>query len=204
MLISRNGFHAFSDYDLGANLEKFLADLRKGIDSDPQIGTKDEEEYVQQTLAQRKLEPLALDTENITVTQKEVEIPGRYFPRSFDVDSYESYPKPVITFHLPFSGNPDFLRCRPSTFMMASEDIAVENNEILFEIINLSNDADAVKRDRDQALKRLTEMVGYVNNDINAYNSKLEGVIRSAIQGAKAKFKAQGDFLDSLGNKPKQ
>src|SRR5580693_8238758 len=101
MLVSRRGFRAFTEYDLGANLRNFQAQLRKEIESDSSVATTDEEVYVRQKVEAKTLPGINFDTDNITITQREEQISARYFPNSFMVDEGRSYPKPVVTFHLP-------------------------------------------------------------------------------------------------------
>ena len=204
MLISRHGFRAFTEYDLNANLENFLTQLRKEIEADTTLATADEEAYIQQKVAAKILKGIEFDTSNITLTQREEQIPARYFPDQFFMrGERSSYPKPVITFHVPFSGDKQFLHFQPTTRLMVSEEVSVDNSHVLFDVVNFSNDADQVAKERDGVVRHLTEQAGYLNKDIAAYNSRLESFVREAVRGAKVKFKDQSGFLDKLGNKPK-
>lgn len=203
MLINKYGFRAFKEYDLSANLDKFLRDLRAEIEVDTNVSFANEEEYIKSKLEEKTLSGLEIDTEDITVTQREEMISSEYFPHSFDVDRGQEFPKPVVTFHIPYEGNEQLLKCRPSTMVMVSHEIATEGSNIIFDVINFGNDTEQVKRQRDEVVKYLTEQSGYINWDINNYNGKLESVIREAFKSAKIKFQGQSDFLNELGNKPK-
>lgn len=200
MLINKYGFHAFTEYDLNANLDKFQRDLIATISSDTTVSTANEEEYIKSKLAEKTLTGLEIDENNVSVTQKEEMISSEYFPNSFDVSRGSSFPKPVVTFHVPFKGNPQLLKCRPSTMLMMSHEVAVEGNKIIFDVINFSNDAEQVKRSRDEIIKHLVQQAGYINRDIEAYNAKLENIIKTAFNHAKTKFQGQSDFLSELGN----
>jgi hypothetical protein len=105
----------FTDYDLDANLQAFLANLQKDIESDRTAPGANEEEYAGQKVEQYKIAPFVIHPDQVTVSQSEVNIPAKYFPSGFWVDSGKSYPKPVLTFHVPFEGNPQWLKCKPST-----------------------------------------------------------------------------------------
>lgn len=203
MLIGRNGFAAFSEYDLPTNLEHFLEQLQKKIEADSTLASADEEEYVQQKGRENALQGIEFDVANITVTQREENIPAEYFSNRFMMDDRRSYSKPVITFHLPFTGDAQVLRCRPSTRLMVADEIDVERGHVIFEAINFNNNADEVAAARDQVVKHLTEQAGHVNTDITAHNARLENFIRESVRGAKAKLKDQSDFLSKLGNKQK-
>lgn len=203
MLISQHGFHAFTDYDLDGTLRNFSEKLRKEIESDSSVATTDEEQYVRQKVEEKTLSGLEFDTANITITHHEEQIPARYFGSGFMVDEGHSYPKQVITFHVPFKGDSQLLRCRASTWGMVSHEIDTKDGHVVFDVINFSNDADQVAKERDGVVKYLTDQAGYINRDVAAYNSRLESIVREALKSAKLKFKDQSDFLGKLGNKPK-
>jgi hypothetical protein len=108
----------FTDYDLDASLGGFLSNLQKEIESDRAVLSANREEYARKKIQQYQVAPLVIHPDQVTVSQKEVNIPANYFPSGFWVDSGKSYPKPVLTFHVPFEGNPRWLKCKPSTFLL--------------------------------------------------------------------------------------
>lgn len=203
MLITRHGFRIFTQYDLEANLRQFLANLEKEIESDRDVLTADEGEYIRKKIEGARIGTLVLHADKITVSQKECDIPADYFPGNFSVDRGTSYPKPVLTFHLPFDGDEQWLKCRPSSFVMWSEEVAVSEGEIHFEIINFSNDADKVKKERDDFIRNLEQQAANVNQNLAAYNAKLEAAVKEGVKKAKNKFKVQDDFMSKLGNSRK-
>ena len=206
MLTTHSGFSLFVDYDLGVNLDAMLSKLQKEIESDHKILDQGEDEYTATKIKQHQISPLVLHTDKITVSEQEVMVPGGFFPSGFiDVEeSGESYSKTAFVFHLPFEGDLQLLKCRPSSFLMWTEEISVSNNEINFEIINFNNDVSAIQKERDQFLSRLQEQVLNINNDVNRHNSKIESHIRAAIKMGKDKFKTQSDIISKLGNPRRQ
>ena len=200
MLITRSGFDMFKEYDLGANLRQFSSNLQKDIESDSSVRNMPEEEYVVEKIKKSTLPELILHVDKISVKQTEADIPGRFFPFGFSVEPHESFPKPVFIFHIPFEGNKDLFRCRPSTFMMWSEEIAISNNEVIFEVINFRDDPELIKKERDDFISKLETQVSNLNNEIRVYNSKLEDNVRTFYKKAKEKFDKQSDILSQLGN----
>lgn len=118
MIVLQNSFRPFSDYDLGESHRRFIEDLKTEIESDRKILITDEEEYVQTCKNKALTQPLFLDVENITVAQQEAQIPARYFPSGFFVDAGSTYPKPVMVFHLPFTGDSRLLRFAASSRLL--------------------------------------------------------------------------------------
>jgi hypothetical protein len=200
MLITRHGFKMFVDYDLDGNLRNFLNNIQREIEADRQVLEIEEGEYLKNRVAKHSLQPLVIYPDKITVSQKEYPIPSNYFPRSFDVDRGQSFPKQVFTFHLPFGGDPQWLKCRPSSFMHWTEEVDVQNNEIIFEVINFRNNPEEIKKERDEFVSKFQSQIGNLNKDIEGYNSQLGKVIGDSISKAKSKFKNQDDILSSLGN----
>jgi len=190
----------FTEYDLDENLRNFLNNIRKEIESDRNILESDENEYKNNKISKHKIEPLSIFPEEITLSQKEYPIPAEYFPAMFDIERGESYPKPVLTFHIPFKGDAQWLKCRPSTFLSWTTEVDVEDSSIIFEIINFDNDVEKVKRDRDSFVKNLQTQIANINQNISNYNKQLESFIEESIKNSKNKFKEQDDFLSKLGN----
>ncbi len=190
----------FTEYDLDGNLRNFIDKIQQGIESDREASESDTEEYIQNKIKEYKIDLLVLHPENITVSQREYPIPSNYFPSGYWVDNGQSYPKPVLTFHLPFEGNPQWFKSKPSTFMMWTEEVTIHNNEVIFAIINFSNDVEVVKKERDDFLKKIHQQVENINNSLKEYNSKLENIIKESVKKAKDKFKNQDDLLNKLGN----
>lgn len=203
MLITQSGFNLFTEYDLGANLRQFTSNLQKDIESDPSVKNISEEDYIVERIKKSNISELTLHTDKISVKQTEADIPGRFFPSGFWVEHNESFPKPVFIFHIPFDGDENLFRCRPSTFMMWSEEVTISNNEVVFEIINFKDDPELIKKERDDFVSKLENQVSNINNEIKTYNSKLEENIKTFYKKAKEKFDKQSDILSQLGNPPR-
>ncbi len=201
MLINKNGFDAFSEYDLRANLENVLKNLCAEIESDTSVSACEEEEYVRNKLQENMLARLVIDINSVTVTQREEQIPSEYFPWSFDAPRGRNFPKPVVTYYVPFTGDTRLLKCRPSTWLMNSHEIAIDGKNIMFDVINFNNDAEQVKKESSQVIQYLAQQSSHINKDISDFNEKLDAIIRGAFGRAKVKFQEQTDFLGKLGHK---
>ena len=75
MLITRSGFKMFTQYDLGANLDAFVAKMCKEIESDNLVLSQDEKKYIADRMKKHLVNPLILHADKVTVTQQEAEIP---------------------------------------------------------------------------------------------------------------------------------
>ena len=200
MLLNKSGFRVFTDFDLSATLDSQLKRAEDGIESDDKLQISgDEAEYISTQVEKYKIVPIELNVENLTVTTNQEMIPAEYFSQSFFVTEGESYPKEVFTFHLPFQGDPTLLKCVPSTRLLWTEEIALENNEIIFDVIDFSSNVDEIKKKRDEVINFLKQQSEHVNNQVNQYNSKLGELIKQMIATTNNKLTKRSEILSQLG-----
>ncbi|MFA6306594.1 MAG: toll/interleukin-1 receptor domain-containing protein [Patescibacteria group bacterium] len=200
MLVNRSGFRIFNEYDLGATLDAQFSRVKKDVEINVKISRPENEaKYIADQLEKYKIQALIFRQDDLTVTTREEMIRSEYFGSGFLVDPGKSYSKEVFSFHLPFNGDESLLHCVPSTRIMWTEEVAIEDKEIVFDIINFYNDAEKIKADKDRILKYLIEQAEHVNKQINQYNSNLEQIIRTAIGQTKDKIAQQSELLSKLG-----
>lgn len=200
MLINRSGLRAFNEYDLSATLEGQLKQIEKQIELDLKTNPpKDKLSYISEQVSKYQIKPLTLDKENITLTTRQEEIPAEYFPNAFFVDKGEYYEKEVLTFQLPFSGDANLLRCVPSTRILWTEEINVENNIISFDVINFNNDAESIKNKRNEVVGFLEKQAQNVNKQVDGYNQSLSKIIEELLNKITGKLSGHSQFLSQLG-----
>lgn len=200
MLLNRLGFYVFNEYDLNTLLDAQVAKVKKEIENNIRLKLPENEaEYTTQQIEKYKIQPIEIDSDNLTVSAMEQMIPAESFPQSFIIRDGESYPKQVLSFHLPFKGDPTFLRCVPSSRILWTEEIMTENNEIIFEMINFNNSTEDIKMTRDKFVDNLKKQSLNVNNQIIQYNNNLENVVKDAIKLTTEKMHKDSEFLKELG-----
>jgi hypothetical protein len=200
MLITKSGFYIFNEYDLQATLENQLSTVKKEIEKDLASGPiGDESEYIARKVESQKILPLTFDTENIKLTTTKGDIPAEYFPFGFFVNPGDKYEKEVLTFHLPFKGDSALLKSIPSMRVMWTEEVAVEGNEVIFELINFSNNIEDIGKERDKLVDFLVKQASHINNQVNEYNDKLTNVVTESIKKIRGELTTHSEFLAKLG-----
>ena len=200
MLINRSGFKAFNEFDLRATLEGQLKQIEKQIESELKTNPpNDNLSYISEKVSQYQIKPLVFDKENISLTTRQEEITSDYFPNSFFVDKEQYYEKEVLTFNLPFSGDPSLLRCVPSTRILWTEEIDLKNNTILFDIINFSDNPETIKKERDKIVNFLENQSQNVNKQVEGYNQSLSKSIEDLLKKITGKLSDHSKFLSQLG-----
>lgn len=200
MLYNKSGVHVFNERDLNTVLESKIKKMEGEIAKDIELKSlKDEANYIKSKVKKYEIQPLEFLPDALSVSKTDEMIPSKLFPFNFAVHDGESYSKQVLSFHLPFKGNPDLLRCIPSTRILWTEEVLLKDNEIIFDMINFSNSAEEVKNVKDNIIDSLKKQSSNVNSQVIQYNTNLENKIKEAIKFAKEKLYADSKFLEELG-----
>ena len=191
----------FAERALQDYLEQQKRSVMQSIESetDDYLLNVNEGDYVQHKSAQAYVEPMKIHEEQIYASSSEQMIPAEYFPPMFNVYAGKSYKKDVIKFHIPFSGNAELFTCIPSSRILWTMAIELSNQEFCFEIINFSDDAEKIKREKDSNMQSIMQQLGNITAEINSYNSGIESQIKQAFDARKKRILAKSGVLASLG-----
>jgi hypothetical protein len=191
----------FKEIELRNFLEKHCDMLNQEVHSEDKdkILNMNETKYIDYLVDRYQIEPLEFFWDKKYVTECEKMIPAARFPTEFFFERNGEYPKQIITYHIPYSGNKDLLRCSPTTRLMWSQDIKIQENEISFDIINWRDDAEEIKRNAGDIISNIQEQANHVNNEVRQYNSDLENKARQIFQARKALSLKQYNLIESLG-----
>lgn len=164
-----------------------------------------EEEYTTHLVSEFTIDIPTIDFEAKTISTVEKMIPASKHPSAgFFFDDYEkSFKRQVIIFHLPFTGDINMLDYMPNPSLMWTPVIthttSPEGEEITFELVNFSNDAETIKRESDSVINNLSTQLGHIKNQIIGYNSSLKQEIVKQIQDRKNDLQKKSDFISQLG-----
>ena len=191
----------FGEQELRSYLEtkkdRVIANI--GSETDDYILNVNETDYVTFKVSQAEVEEIAIHDEKVYASSSEQMIPAEYFSRLFNVSPGNSYKKDVIKFHVPFSGNKDLLSCIPSSRILWSVGVEINEDEFCFEIINFSDDVDSIVREKDSNISSILKQCINVNSQVTQYNSSLEAQVHSAFKARKERILAKTGVLASLG-----
>jgi hypothetical protein len=191
----------FAEADLQAATQGQLASMRKEVaaESSNRLLNMNEAEYVEYLVQKYSIEPLVFSWDAVYVTDREEQIPAEHFPHTFNVYAGKSYPKQVITYHLPFAGEADLLKFKPTTWIMWSTDARASSESISFDIINWHDNGEEIKREADGIINSIRTQSGHVASEVEQYNSALPAAVLSAVQARKQQHLRQSNVLQSLG-----
>jgi len=191
----------FGEGDLRSALQGRLAAMQEAVAAEPKnrLLNMNETEYVNYLVQEYRVEPLVFHWEQLSVTDREEQIPAERFPRESNVYAGKQYPKQVVTYHLPFSGERDLLKSTPSRQIMWTTDVTVSTGVIAFDVVNWRDNPDEIKHLADGLLAKIRTQVGYVTQEVEQYNSRLPQAVQSTVQARKQQHLKQSNLLESLG-----
>jgi hypothetical protein len=192
----------FHEGELRAVLEAQKQELKSEVESQSEnyLLNVNEPQLIAHFVAKYRIEPVVLHEDKIYADDTEELIPAERFDNfRFHVRAGHSYKKQVVRYHVPYSGIKDLLRCAPSSRLMWTEDVRVEQGEILFEVINWDDDVETIKRRWNEFLTPLKTQVANSAKEVSAFNSTLEKEIAAVIQKRKAELLKKRNLLASLG-----
>ncbi len=156
-------------------------------------------EYVDHIVAEFEIHPLGLDFDNMTVSTSEQMIPAEAFPSDFHVFQGETYPRQVVKYHIPFSGDEQLLRCAPDPRIVDSHPVSVEGREVCFEIVDFYGDPERIKRDAESTLKLFRQQGGNLEKNIAEHNRQLQPQAESLFDARRAEIMKQSQVVAALG-----
>jgi len=197
----RDGFHAFSKYDGFSMINQRKTSISTEINNqnDDYILNVNKEEYIQHLISEFQINPIEIHKDQLTVSTHEEHIPAEIHPSSFFMDRGSSYPRDVITFHLPFTGDKELLNIKASTYSMSAPLITIEGNCICFNIINFGLEPERIKQESERTISSLIKQNGYLTNDLKQFNSSIESIANQAFDARKQQLLKKNDLMSAIG-----
>ena len=191
----------FAEQRLSDFLDERLNRLRQEVQNQDTnyLLNVNETSFIDYLVNRYQVELLVFYWDQISVSYCEKPIPAELFPPSFHVRPGKSYPRQVITYHLPFSGDKELLKCQPSRYIMWTKDIRLEGDCVCFDVINWQDDAEAIKREADNIIGYIRRQAENVSKEVLEFNSRLEKETQQLVQARKAYILKQENLVASLG-----
>ncbi len=165
----------------------------------------DDETYILRILSQVRIDPIHFKFNDVYISTYEKMIPSEQHPgHNFFLEAGKSYKRQIVKYHLPFEGDSVLLRCIPNPGIMWSINVDLNGNEISFDIVNWSGDAEDIKREANDILKTIHDQWDNLSKQVNAFNTSAQEQIMRMLSGWKAKIKKDNDFVAALGLPVKQ
>lgn len=189
----------FNDEPLREILEGRAGYIKGAIEREDEdyILKVNEDQYIEHMTSELIIDTPVIDTESKYITYYEKDLP-RVYDKWFDEYVYPGK-KQVIIYHLPFTGNQQFLSYVPDPHILWTTEVEVSSNEITFEIINHNNNQDQIKRSSEDIIASIQTQLGYVTKQIEVFNGELKHKVAEAFQHRKSEILSRRALVQSLG-----
>jgi heme oxygenase len=202
ILIKREWDHLFSEYDLDAILRNQLEQVRERVVKLDQNHFKTtSDDFISATLASELVvSPVVLLEDQIAVSTHDAKIDVSHdFSRASWGDGPTLVDGLEVTYHLPYVGEKELLKCRPSTFTLNPPRGVIASGELQFPYDQPDRDLAATKRFFLEDVARIKEWLSWVNAQVTEYNQRLEAAVRQHVVDRRQELDRTQSDLQSLG-----
>ena len=201
-MIKRDWDLLFSEFDLRAVLDTQLQSATDIVCAIPEqrFDEKTNEFLAASAASKLVVSPLELLEDEISVSPREARIDV-----SRDPDRHFSTPGPhyvnglEVTYHLPYVGDSELLKCRPNRFTANPPRAVISSDELRFPYDQADRDIPATKAKFQNDVTALKEWVSWVNEQVVEYNTPLEARVRSLVEQRRAEIEKTKSDLSQLG-----
>ena len=200
-------FRIFGEGKLSEYLGQKCDEIQQVIQSKSEdyILNVNETDYINYLVNEFTVESINIDFENIFIGPLyEKDIPAERFPPyRFNVQTGKSYPKPAVTYHLPYAGNERLFQYTPSPWINWTTEVFLENQCLCFEVFSLSSNVEKVtadlKKEAQSVIKNIETQLGYSTSEIERHNEQLPITGKQLFQEQKQKVLDKNQIAAALG-----
>jgi TIR domain len=193
----------FSDVSIFDVLQHQQVQLRKELErlDPPTVERVNEEEIIRQVAVQYKMDVPVLVEDSAYTSHREVDVDVSRDPMRmiFDRDQPFYIRGTEINISVPFKGNSEFFRIRPSTFTMNPPRAEVQGQELKFVYTRTDANAAAVKTEYENSVREINQHLGWLRASVEDFNSKIEQQIRPLLAQRKQKISGDAGMIAALG-----
>lgn len=192
-------FHA---YDLQKTIENHTQGLAKEINSmsENEVLNTSMEDMVKYLTKKWGLDPLAINEPGIQIDydDAQIDVSGN-FHHSLDRREPFYITGTRVTFYVPFTGDPDLFKCRPSTHSLNPPRATVRRDELVFTYDLTQDRTSKVKDIFERDLEDTQVHAGRVNADVNIFNAALPENAKQKLNAKREKLLQDRDLAASIG-----
>ncbi len=180
--------------------EEKLAVAARAIPADHALA-RSVEELGAELLEQVQIEPLDVDWAGMSASYRDCEVDVSRDPMRFISDPSRPFmiPGTEVTYHIPFHGEADLFKLRPSRFTLNPPMAEVTDNEVVISRVAPAPVPESLKNELDRTVTSIREYVQTANADLDSFNRALPTKALAAATARREKVLADKDLAASLG-----
>lgn len=194
-------FHGQGDLsDAVASQERKLAEAANSIPAKHALA-RSTGELAAELIESFRIEPLDLDWDGMTVSTADARIDVSHDPRRF---IFADEGRVLIagtrfTFHVPFTGEADLFKLRPSTFSFNPPRGVVGRQELQLVAEVPADSRDDLKGSLESEVGKVKEYVGHANADVGRWNARLLELAGQHAERRRQKVIGDRELIATLG-----
>lgn len=201
-LIKRDWELLFHEADLDAILrhQASLVKDRVAAIAEADFSTTSDEFLAAKVASGLVVEAIVLHEDRISVSSKDVKIDVSHDFSRGGWGEGPVYARGVeVTYTLPFSGDQQLFKCRPSQFNFNPPRAFVSRGYLRFPIDQPDGDVKATKKEFTDEIRKIKEYLGWQRAQIDGYNASIEQSVRGEVRARRAALDQRKTDLKSLG-----
>ena len=191
----------------GADLRDLLAGQEQAISKE--IGSSSEdrvlntsaEELCNYFVGKYRIDPLEIDEAGIEVDygDAQIDVSQRVEYAVFDRGRPTHVTGTRVTFLVPFSGDPELFKCRPSTFSLNPPRGVVRGNELVFVYDRTTQDVSNIGNEFDRERQSVQQHFSRIADQVEQFNSTLRTKVSQQIGARREKLLQDRGIIEGLG-----
>jgi hypothetical protein len=186
--------------DAVASQERKLAEAAEVIPAEHALA-RSTDELAAELVEQFRIKPLDLDWESMTVSTADARIDVTDDPRRFIFadEGRVLVASTRFTFHIPFTGEADLFKLRPSTFSLSPPRGIVAEQELQLVAEVPADNRDGLKSALDAEVEEVKTHVGRANDDVDRWNARLPDLAKQHAERRRQKVIGDRELVALLG-----
>lgn len=183
-----------------AVIENQCAQLRKEVAALPEqrlLGTS-VEDLVNYFVEKYRIDVPVLAVDEAAADQREAPVEVSGFRYGLDRGDTRTVPGTQVTLEIPFSGDAEMFRVRPSTFNTAPPYAEIRGQTLILRESGTQLSTDQVQADFDRTIADINQYLDWQRRDVTQLNGGLAELARSEIEARKAKLISNQNLVSGL------
>ena len=145
--------------------------------------------------------PVVIDESGIQVDygDAQVDVSHRFEYAVFDRSSPTYVTGTRITFFVPFSGDAELFKCRPSTFSLNPRRGVVRSNELVFVYEQTLHDVPNIRSEFDRELQSVQQNLSRISDQVEQFNSTVRTKVSQQVGARREKLLQDRGIIEGLG-----
>ena len=148
-----------------------------------------------------KVEPIVIDESGIEVDygDAQIDVSQRFEYAVFDRSRPTHVTGTRITFFVPFSGDPELFKCRPSTFNLNPPRAEVRGHELVFIYDRMAQDVPNIGNEFEREKQNVKQYLSWIAQEVEQFNSTIRANASQKIAARREKLLQDRGIVQDLG-----